>query len=331
MTTSNDDDLQLLADLLRARNANEVEITRIIDRPAQLGHIGEDIASRISDIALERSAVHPGSDGRFRSGPFAGKSVNIKMYGKREGLLDTNPCYVLDCYLVLTGPMDTAMNSRGATRPWSVNEAFLFEAGPLIGRLRGRGIKLGTAASVRKEEWEAARIWPVSPGCIIGVHEGPAGRPSPVRAIRPVGSASVQDSARQCRFVPTSIRAAGRRQAASFDSDLDPHSPTPLRARTCTCSWKPLGARVWSNWRFCIHRRALPGAEGVGTVLVSVRTSRCGVDERRQFDPRNSNPGATTRSHTARSRPGKDSKSPVAPQILFGSPAARMQGRRGSS
>ena len=156
------DDLQCLAGLLRARNANEVEITQVIGRPAQLGHIGEYIAGQIFDVALEQSAVHPGSDGRFRAGPLVGKSVNIKMYGKREGLLDVRLEYVPDYYLVLTGPKSMAMNSIDAPRPWSIDEVFLFEAEPLIDRLRDRGVKIGVATSVREEEWESARIYPVS-------------------------------------------------------------------------------------------------------------------------------------------------------------------------
>lgn len=164
-------DLQRLASLIRVRNANEVEITRIIDRPAQIGHVGEYIASRIFDIALEDSAVHPGSDGRFGSGPFAGRSVNIKMYGKREGLLDIHPAYVPDFYLVLTGPRATTMTSRGTPRPWSVNEVFLFEAVPLIRRLRVRGVKLGVATSVAAAEWEAARVWPDSPDAPLQLTE----------------------------------------------------------------------------------------------------------------------------------------------------------------
>ncbi len=156
-------DLRRLAELIRERNATEVEITKIVGRPAQIGHIGEYIASRVFYIALEQSAVHPGIDGRFRSGLLAGTSVNIKMYGKREGLLDIHPERLPDYFLVLTGPMSTSMDSRGRTRPWSINEVFLFEAGPLIDRLRDRGVKLGVATSVRKAEWDAARIYPGSP------------------------------------------------------------------------------------------------------------------------------------------------------------------------
>ena len=46
------DDLQRLAGLLRARNANEVEITQVIGRPAQLSHIGDGLPP-ISGPALK--------------------------------------------------------------------------------------------------------------------------------------------------------------------------------------------------------------------------------------------------------------------------------------
>lgn len=85
------------------------------------------------------------------------------MYGKREGLLDIHPEYVPGYYLVLTGPKSTATSAEGAARPWAINEVLLFEAEPLIDRLRGRGVKFGAATSVRVAEWESARIYPGSP------------------------------------------------------------------------------------------------------------------------------------------------------------------------
>ncbi len=155
-------DIEHLADLVRVRNANEVAISRIIGRPAQVGHVGEYVASTIFGINLEDSAVHPGSDGVFTDGPFAGKSVNIKMYGKREGLLDIREEYVPDYYLVLTGPKAAPGTSKGTTRPWVIEEVFLFDAPALVKRLRQRGVKVGVATSVRSAEWEAARIYPPS-------------------------------------------------------------------------------------------------------------------------------------------------------------------------
>ena len=155
--------LQHLARLLRKRNANEVAITRVIGRAALLGHIGEYIASQIFYVDLGQSAVQPGIDGHFKSGPLAGQSVNIKMYSKREGKLDVYPEYLPDYYLVLTGPKYVARNSKGTARPWGINEVFLFEAKPLIERLRQRDVKLGIGTSVREEEWMAARIYPHTP------------------------------------------------------------------------------------------------------------------------------------------------------------------------
>ena len=42
----------------------------------------------------------------------------------------------------------------------TIDEAFLFDAQSLVGRLRERGVKIGVATSVRAEEWDRARIWP---------------------------------------------------------------------------------------------------------------------------------------------------------------------------
>ena len=81
------DPLRELADRIRRRNAVDGEIAQIIDRPAERGHIGEFIASKIFDITLYRSAAHKGSDGKFASGDLRDKTVNIKFYGKREGVL----------------------------------------------------------------------------------------------------------------------------------------------------------------------------------------------------------------------------------------------------
>lgn len=98
------DSLARAAALLRERNAIDAELARIIQRPMTSGHLGEWIAAQVFDIELEASAVAAGIDGRFRSGPLQGRSVNIKWYLKREGMLDTTECAALDYYLVLTGP-----------------------------------------------------------------------------------------------------------------------------------------------------------------------------------------------------------------------------------
>ena len=101
----------------------------------------------------------------------AGKSVNIKMYGKREGLLDIGEEYVPDYYLVLAGPKATQLTSKGATRPWVIEEVFLFDGPALVGRLRARGVKLGVATSVVLAEWEATRIYPTSEDSPLKIDE----------------------------------------------------------------------------------------------------------------------------------------------------------------
>lgn len=77
------------AALLCERNAIDAELARLIQRPMTSGHLGEWIAAQVFDIELGASAAAAGIDGRFRSGPLQGKTVNIKWYLKREGLLDT--------------------------------------------------------------------------------------------------------------------------------------------------------------------------------------------------------------------------------------------------
>lgn len=96
--------LEQLAELIRKRNALEREIKALIGRPAAIGHIGEYIAATVFDIALEESATQKGIDGHFTDGPLKDRTVNIKWYARREGLLDITPDGLPDYYLVLTGP-----------------------------------------------------------------------------------------------------------------------------------------------------------------------------------------------------------------------------------
>ena len=152
--------LDKLADLLSEMNAIGDKISEITQRPATIGHTGEYIASQIFDIELEESATAKGFDGVFRSSNLAGRTVNIKWYGKLEYLLDINPEAVPDYYLVMTGPKAKAMSSRGGIRPWVINYVFLFNAAELIIELKARGVKIGVATSVRQHEWQAAEIYP---------------------------------------------------------------------------------------------------------------------------------------------------------------------------
>jgi hypothetical protein len=151
--------LERLVELLRERNRISTEIAALIGRPALSSHIGEYIASKIFDIELYESAIHKGADGRFRSGPLRGKTVNVKLYGKKEGLLDINHAPA-DYYLVLTGPDSPPTSSHGADRPLTIEQAFIFNMGNLLNELRGRGVKIGVATSVKKDDWEKAMIYP---------------------------------------------------------------------------------------------------------------------------------------------------------------------------
>ena len=149
-----------LATLIDERNAIASQITNVIGRPAQIGHIGEFIASRIFDIQLEDSAVSKGIDGIFCSGQLAGQAVNVKFYAKREGLLDIRLDAVAEYYLVLAGPRPTSMSSRNEVRPWKIDWVFLFHGPTLVEHLQQRGVKIGVATSVVKAQWNNAEIYP---------------------------------------------------------------------------------------------------------------------------------------------------------------------------
>jgi len=151
--------LERLAELLRERNRISSEIATLIGRPALSSHIGEHIASKILDIELYESATHKGADGQFRSGPLRGKTVNVKLYGKKEGILDINHASA-DYYLVLTGPDSPLTSSRGGDRPLIIEQAFIFNMGNLLNELRSRGVKIGVATSIKKDDWERAMIYP---------------------------------------------------------------------------------------------------------------------------------------------------------------------------
>jgi hypothetical protein len=152
--------LETLANLLQERNQIDEKISQIIGYPAEKGHIGEFIASLIFDINLNASATHKGHDGVFKSGQLAGKSVNVKLYGKREGLLDLNAKFPPDYYLVLTGPKASAESSKGSHRPLQITSVFLFDAKTIHEFLKQNGVKIGTASSVKQHFWESAEIFP---------------------------------------------------------------------------------------------------------------------------------------------------------------------------
>jgi len=142
-TADVDESIVRIAALLRERNSIDASIAKVIDRPVTAGHLGEWIASRIFDIALEESAATQGFDGRFRSGALRGCTVNIKWYMKRTGLLETTEFPDLDYYLVFTGPPSPAGSSRGISRPWGTQAVFLFEAREVRAGQAARGVRSG--------------------------------------------------------------------------------------------------------------------------------------------------------------------------------------------
>ena len=111
------------------------------------GHAGEWIASRLFDIELETSASAAAIDGRFRSGPLAGRTTNVKWYLKREGLLDMTKSSALDYYFVLAGPKATARDER-TVRPWRIDAVYLFDAQLLLAEQRTRGVKIVESSRV---------------------------------------------------------------------------------------------------------------------------------------------------------------------------------------
>jgi hypothetical protein len=154
------ENLKKLAQAIKQRTVADNEIAGITGRPCERGHTGEYIAAYIFNITLQKSASHKGTDGHFNSGNFSGKTVNIKWYGKQEGLLDINPEALPDFYLAMTGPKAGTVSSRGTTRPWLISYVYLFNAAELIGALNRRGAKIGIATSIQGELWEAAEIYP---------------------------------------------------------------------------------------------------------------------------------------------------------------------------
>lgn len=161
-----------LAALISERNFLEGQIAELVGRPGERGHVGEFIASLVFDIGLHGAATAKASDGFFQGGPLVGKSVNVKWYGRQEGLLDVSPDPGPDFYLVLTGPRAPAACSRLAVRPWVIDHVYLFGQRTLVAALRERGVHIGVATSLQTALWEAAEIYPMARNPLLAVsHE----------------------------------------------------------------------------------------------------------------------------------------------------------------
>ena len=153
--------LKQLADLVFERNSIDKKIGRIVGRPPVAGHLAEYVSSEIFEVDLQPSASNKGFDGRFRQGKLAGRTVDIKWKGKRDGTLNLSARGPLpDFYLVLTGTESAPGSSRGEDRPWRIDAVYLFDTGVLIATLSKRGVKIGTASSVGRELWEQSEVFP---------------------------------------------------------------------------------------------------------------------------------------------------------------------------
>lgn len=154
----NEPALGALAGLLHQRRLIDDRIAALIRQAPTSGNIGEVVAGSIFDIELATSGTNPGFDGRFRSGPLAGSTVNVKAYAESTGLLDISP-HPCDWYLVLMGPPRASVE-KGRSLPFRIAGVFLFDIAVLRARLVAAGVGIGVATSVRKASWETARIYP---------------------------------------------------------------------------------------------------------------------------------------------------------------------------
>ena len=153
--------LRELASLLTRRNEIDDAIAALIARPATTGHIGEFIAAAVFDIELYSSASHKAADGTFRSGPLRGTSVNIKLYGKQEGIIDLREDAISGLLPRAHGPeirsgfipREHQADCHRARFPFSGSGP------PRDDQVQGQE----TAAlrtSVPQAEWKDAEIWP---------------------------------------------------------------------------------------------------------------------------------------------------------------------------
>jgi hypothetical protein len=154
-------DILALANLLQERNRIDEQISKLIQRPATQGHIGEFIASQIFGIRLMESATNKAIDGHFMSGALAGRSVDVKFYGKQEGLLAVQEDEQPDYFLVLTGPCAAATSSKGKSRLCVIDHVYLFSGPTLAEDIRWREVAFGVAVSIPRRQWDEAEIYPV--------------------------------------------------------------------------------------------------------------------------------------------------------------------------
>lgn len=151
------DELHRLFALLDARDDLDARIAALTRRSARQGDIGEFIAAQVFDIELAATATQAGYDGRFRSGPLIGRSVNVKTYGDAFGGIDISP-HPCDFYLLLSGPPRPSGNVQH--HQWRISAVYLFESLRLLETLAARGVRIGIATSIRRQDLKDAQIFP---------------------------------------------------------------------------------------------------------------------------------------------------------------------------
>ena len=158
------ENLTKLAELLRRRSVIDGEIAAILNRPVHSGHFGEYVASAIFRIELNTDARAKTHDGRFKDGPLAGRSVNVKYRTRHRGLLNlgssTDLSHHPDFYLVLAGPKIAMGPTHATGAPLCVNAAYLIESRTLLAELAARGRRPGVGRSVPRSVWDAAMVFP---------------------------------------------------------------------------------------------------------------------------------------------------------------------------
>ena len=130
----------------------------MIGRAGLVSHIGEFIAERVFSLELEDSRTNKGFDGRFKKGKLKGKTVNVKLYPKRERFIDWKDDALPDYFLILAGP-----KGKGR-RPVMIRNVFVFDSKQTRGVLLSRGVNIPldkrVQASVRDYQWKEAEIYP---------------------------------------------------------------------------------------------------------------------------------------------------------------------------
>lgn len=170
----NGDDAELaeMAALVRECNAIDARIASILGRPVNPGSIAEWVAACIFNVELGAAAnAAAGIDGCFTTEPLAGKTVNVKYKGEDDTMLDMSLSEALDYCLVLTGPRVGAGSSRGTSRPFCIDAAYLFDARQLLAEQRERRVQTGIAASVLRTQWGPAQIYPEATCGVVTLSE----------------------------------------------------------------------------------------------------------------------------------------------------------------